>query len=77
MIKFLKEIFFDKTLNHIITWNQDVVTFPVGNFDIHLFVGIKVFHDNGSTGLFFKVGNDVFTDIFSRHIDVKCLAGIW
>ena len=76
MVELLQIIFLNQTLDHVITRNEDVVGFAVGNFNIHLFIGIKVFHNDFGSGLFFKVLNNIFSRIFAPVVNVKCLTFI-
>ena len=76
MIERLQQILADQPLDHIITGHQHVIGFAVGDFDVHLLVGVKILHNDGGAGGCFKVLQDVLAGVFAPVIEVKRLAGI-
>ena len=74
MIQFLQITFFYQPLDHIITGDQNIISLSICHFNVHLFIGVKVFHYHRTSGLFFKVTDDIFTGILSPVIYIKCLS---
>ena len=74
IIQLLQVTFIDQPLNHIITGDQDIIRFSVCHFDIHLFIGIKDFHNYSTTGFFFKIADDILTGVFAPVIYMQGLS---
>ena len=65
-----------QTLNHIITGNQYIIVFLICHLDIHLLIGIEVFHGDSCSGCLLKIRNYIFSHIFAGHIDRQGLSRI-
>ena len=76
-VELLEIVACDETLDHVIRGDQHVVAVAGLDLGVHHLVGVKVFHNDLDAELTFKVGDQVFADVFAGEIELERVGAVF
>ena len=76
VIERLEIILLHQAFDHVVRGNDHVVLVARHELGVHHLIGVEILHDDAHAELFFKVADDVLTEVLAGEIELEDVAAV-